>query len=348
MGREYTLQQIAEKVHGEVVGDTSLIIRNIRPLETAEEGSLSFLSNPRYKSKAKDTRASAIIVSRGVEIEGKSLIRVENPYRAFGIALELFHAEEYAPIGISSEAKIGTHCTLGKRLSIHPFVSIGDDCIIGDGVRIFSGVSIGDGCSISEDTVIHSNVSIYARTRIGSRVIIHSGTVIGSDGYGFATEKGKHYKILQVGGVIIEEDVEIGSNCSIDRGTMGDTIIHKGVKIDNLVQIAHNVIIGENSLIVAQVGISGSTEVGKNAIFAGQAGAAGHLKIGEGAVIAAKSAVFSDVAPKAYVAGYPAVDNMQWKRAQILFGKLPEIRDQLRSLHERMERIEKMMKKEEN
>ncbi len=345
---EYTLQQIAEKVQGEIAGDPSLIIRNVRPLETAEEGSLSFLSNPRYKGKAIDTRASAIIVSRGVEIEGKNLIRVENPYRAFGIALELFHAEEYEPIGISGDAKIGTNCRLGKRLSVHPFVSIGDDCIIGDGVRIFSGVSIGNGCSIGKDTVIHANVSIYNRTRIGSHVIVHSGTVIGSDGYGFATENGKHYKILQVGGVVIEDDVEIGSNCSIDRGTMGDTIIHKGTKIDNLVQIAHNVSIGENSLIVAQVGISGSTEVGKNAIFAGQSGAAGHLKIGDGAIIAAKSAVFDDVPPKAYVAGYPAIDNMQWKKAQILFGKLPEVRNQLRSLNERLDKIEKMMKKEES
>ena len=346
MARELTLQEIAERVKGEIIGDPSLIIKGIQPIETAESGYISFLSNPRYKSKAIITRASAIIVSKETEIEGKNLIRVENPYLAFAFVLELFHAEDYTPLGISEWAQIGKGCKLGEKLSVHPFVFIGNDCSIGNGVQLFPGVSIGDGCVIGDDTIVYAHVSIYKRSRIGSRVIIHSGTVIGSDGYGFATDKGKHHKILQLGSVVIEDDVEIGSNCSIDRGTMGVTIIRRGTKIDNLVQIAHNVVVGEDSLIVAQVGISGSTELGKNVTFAGQAGAAGHLKIGDGAIIAARSAVFEDVPPKAFVAGYPAVDNMKWKRAQITFNRLPEFREEIKQLKKRIEELEKIVKKE--
>ena len=346
MGRELTLQEIARRVNGTVCGDPSIIVRGIRPLDTAESGHISFLSNPRYKKSAAESLASAIIASREAQVEGKNLVRVENPYLAFAIVLELFHAEELKPLGISEQAQIGKDCKLGADLSIFPFVHIGNNCRIGNGVRLFPGVVVGDECTIGEQTTIYANVSIYRQVRIGSRATVHSGTVIGSDGYGFATDRGKHHKILQVGGVVVGDDVEIGSNCSIDRGTMGDTVIERGTKIDNLVQIAHNVVIGEDSLIVAQVGISGSTELGKSVIFAGQAGAAGHLKIGDGAVIAARSAVFEDVPPKAYVAGYPAVDSMQWKRAQITFNRLPEFREEIKKLKERVAELEKLLQKE--
>ncbi|MEW5807541.1 MAG: UDP-3-O-(3-hydroxymyristoyl)glucosamine N-acyltransferase [Acidobacteriota bacterium] len=346
MGKEWTLKEIADRVRGDVAGDPALIIKGVMPLETARDGFISFLSNPRYKDKARTTEASAIIVSRDMVLEGKSLIRVENPYLAFAIVLEMFHAEEHIPTGISPDARYGKGCNLGKEISIAPLVTIGDNCVIADRVRLFPGVHVADDCFIGAETIIYANVSIYRKSKIGSRVIIHSGTVVGSDGYGFATDRGKHHKIPQVGGVVIEDDVEIGSNCSIDRGTMGDTVIRRGTKIDNLVQIAHNVVIGEDSLIVAQVGISGSTEIGKGVIFAGQSGAAGHLKIGDGAIIAAKSAVFEDIPPKAYVAGYPAIDNMRWKRSQITFERLPEFRNEIVKLRERIDWLEKKLRGE--
>ena len=346
MGRTFTLKEIADRISGDVVGNSSINIRGVSPLETAKEGFLSFLSNPRYKKKTETTNASAIIVSKEAGIEGRNLIVVENPLLALAQVLEMFHVEDPVPTGISSDARIGKDCELGEDLSIFPFVTMGDHCKIGKRVRLFSSVSIGNHCTIGDDTTIYSNVSMYRQSKIGSRVIIHSGTVVGSDGYGFATDKGKHHKIPQVGGVVIEDDVEIGSNCTIDRGTMNDTVIGEGTKIDNLVQIAHNVIIGEHSLIVAQSGISGSTKIGRGVIFAGQSGAAGHLKIGDYAVIAAKSAVFQDVPPKTFVAGSPAVNHLLWKKAQAIFKRLPEMRKDILKLKEKVEKLEKQLKKE--
>ncbi len=346
MGKAFTLQEIADQIKGEVIGNPSFRIKGISPLETAQEGHLSFLSNPKYKKKAETTRASAIIVSIEARIKGKHLIVVQNPLLALARALEMFHPEEYIPTGISPDARIGKDCELGKNLSIFPFVTIGNHCKIGKGTRLFPGVSIGNNCTLGEETIIYSNVSIYQKSTIGSRVIIHSGTTVGSDGYGFATDQGRHYKIPQLGRVTIGDDVEIGSNCSIDRGTMDDTVIGNGTKIDNLVQIAHNVIIGEHSLIVAQVGISGSSKLGKGVIFAGQSGAAGHLSIGDHAVIAAKSAVFQDVPSKTFVAGNPAIHHMQWKKAQITFKQLPEIREELLKLKKKVEQLEEQLKKE--
>jgi UDP-3-O-[3-hydroxymyristoyl] glucosamine N-acyltransferase len=343
-----TLQEIADRIQGRVRGDPSVPIKGVSPLETAKKGELSFLANPKYKMKAETTKASALIISKETQIEGKNFIVVENPLLALAHVLEIFHAEKYVPTGVSPDARIGRDCDLGKDLSLFPFVTIGERCKIGNRVRLHPSVSIADDCIIGDDAIIYANVSLYRRSRIGSRVLIHSGTAVGSDGYGFASEKGKHHKIPQVGGVIIEDDVEIGSNCSIDRGAMNDTVIHRGTKIDNLVQIAHNVIIGEDSLIVAQVGISGSTKMGKGVIFAGQSGAAGHLTIGDHAVIAAKSAVFQDIPPKTFVAGNPAVHHMQWKKAQVTFRQLPEIREEIIKLKEKLERLEKRLNKEKD
>ncbi len=348
MGQVLTLQEIADRIRGEVKGNPSVPIRGVSPLETAKEGELSFLANPKYKEKAEKTQASALIISKETKIKGKNFIVVENPLLALAQVLEMFHSEKYAPTGISADARIGKDCELGGDLSIFPFVTIGDRCRIGERVRLLASVSIGDDCTIGDDTIINANVSLYRKSRIGSRVIIHSGTVVGSDGYGFASEKGKHHKIPQVGGVVIGDDVEIGSNCSIDRGAMNDTVIRRGTKIDNLVQIAHNVIIGEDSLIIAQVGISGSTRMGKGVIFAGQSGAAGHLTIGDHAVIAAKSAVFQDIPPKTFVAGNPAVHHMQWKRAQATFRELPEMREKVIKLREKLERLEERLNKEKD
>lgn len=348
MVQTLTLKEIANRIQGEVVGDPSVIIQGVSPLETATAGKLSFLANPKYRKKAEESQASALIISKEAKIEGRNLIIVENPLRALAQVLEIFHAESYMPKGVSPDARIGKDCELGNDLSIYPFVTIGDRCKIGKRVRLFPFVSIGDDCVIGDDAILYSNVSLYQKSRIGSRVIIHSGTVVGSDGYGFATEKGKHYKIPQVGGVRIGDDVEIGSNCSIDRGTMNDTVISSGTKIDNLVQIAHNVFIGEDSLIIAQVGIAGSTRLGKGVIFAGQSGAIGHLTIGDHAVITSKSAVFQDVPPKTFVAGIPAVHHMHWKKAQTVFKRLPEMREEILRLKEMVEQLEKRLNKEKD
>ncbi len=348
MGQTLTLQEIAERIQGTVVGNPSVPIKGVRPLDTAKKGHISFLANPKYKKKAETTRASALIISKEMEIKGKNLILVGNPLLALARVLEIFHAERYVPTGVHSDARIGKDCDLGEDVSIFPFVTIGDRCRIGNKVRLHPFVSIADDCIIEDDTILYASVSVYRKSRIGSRVIIHSGTVVGSDGYGFASEKGKHHKIPQVGGVVIGDDVEIGSNCTIDRGAMNDTVIQSGTKIDNLVQIAHNVIIGEDSLIVAQVGISGSTKLGKGVIFAGQSGVAGHLTIGDHAVIAAKSAVFQDVPPKTFVAGNPAVHHMQWKKAQAIFRQLPEIREEIIKLKEKLEQLEERLSKEKD
>jgi len=333
-----SLKHLAEAVGGRIVGDPDVMICGAAGIKEAGAGDITFLANPKYASLLRQTCASAVILSKpDADMTGSQLI-VEDPYYAFSRILTLLIEKPYRPSGISDRASLGQGIRLGRDLSIHPFVTIGDHAVIGERVSLYPGVYIGEESEIGDDTVIYPNVSIRERVTIGRRVVIHSGTVIGSDGFGFATHKGRHHKIPQIGTVRIEDDVEIGSNVSVDRAATGTTVIKRGTKIDNLVQIAHNVVIGEDSLIVSQVGISGSVSIGHHVTLAGQTGVAGHLTIGDNVIAGGRTGVTKDIASNQIVSGFPALPHRQWLEAQAIFAHLPEIRKRIKELESKIER----------
>jgi UDP-3-O-[3-hydroxymyristoyl] glucosamine N-acyltransferase len=337
------LVEIAEIINGEVVGDPEVIITGICGIKEANKGDLTFIANPKYLSLMQTTRASAIITSREVKEAPKPIIRTDNPSLAFAKLVSLLAPNEIRhPEGIHSRAMIGKNVKLGKNVAIQAFCVIEDDVEIGDNSFLYAGVYVGHHTRIGQETLIYPGVSIRERIQIGNHVIIHSGSVVGSDGFGFATVKGVHHKIPQIGTVIIEDDVEIGANVTIDRARFDKTLIGKGSKIDNLVQIAHNVVIGENTIVVAQTGISGSTTVGKNVILAGQSGIVGHITIGDGAVVAAQAGVTKSVAPNTKVSGYPAKPHTVAKRVNACIQKLPELYKTVRLIKEKTSEIEKL------
>jgi len=334
------LNELAAWVQGSVIGNGEAEIHGVGPIEDAKEGEITFIANPKYLSRLGQTQASAVIVSPEVTSSEKPLLRVKNPYLAFAKILALFSQKPYQARGIDPNAWVSPTAQLGKDLTVFPFVFIGDGCRIGDRVTLHPGVSVGEGCSIGDDSILHSNVSVYPGMVIGQRVILHSGVVVGSDGFGYAKEGKKNVKIPQVGKVIIEDDVEIGSNTSIDRGALGNTVIQRGVKIDNLAQIAHNVLIGEDSIIVAQVGISGSTKIGSNVTLAGQVGLAGHIHIGDNVQVGAQSGVGQDLPPGQAYSGSPAIPHREWLRMVMAMPKVPEMRRRLNDIEKRLSRME--------
>lgn len=291
-------------------------------LADADETQLTFLSNSKYAAQLETTRAGAILVSADVPGGDDRFIRVANPYFAMASVVAKYFDRRPMPVGISPLASIAPTATIGANVAVGPFSTIGDGVILGDGVVIFQNVSIEAGSAIGAGTVIYPQVSIYDRSVIGMRCIIHSGVVIGADGYGFATEGGRHHKIPQIGIVRIGDDVEIGAGSTIDRAALGETVIGDGTKIDDLVMIAHNVKVGRHCLLVAQVGIAGSTELGDGVVVAGQSGFSGHLKIGHGVQVAAKSAVLSDVPDGAKVMGIPAVPFREFARREAMLRRL--------------------------
>jgi UDP-3-O-[3-hydroxymyristoyl] glucosamine N-acyltransferase len=335
------LKELAEWVGGKVIGDGEVEILGVASIDEAKAGQITFIANPKYLPKMSQTEASAIIVSPEVTQAEKPLLSVVNPQLAFAKVVGLFCSSPYQPKGVDPRAWISPTARLGKDLTIYPFVYIGDRCQIGDRVTLYPGVSIGEDCSIGEESVIYPNVSIYSRTVIGKRVILHSGVVVGSDGFGYAKDGRKNVKIPQVGSTEIEDDVEIGANSTIDRAALGKTIIRRGVKIDNLVQVAHNVVIGEDSIIVAQVGISGSTRIGSNVILAGQVGVVDHVEIGDNVRVGAQSGVPYDLAPNQGYTGSPALPHREFLRVVSLFPKLPEMRKTLLDIGKRLEALEK-------
>lgn len=351
-----SLQQLSDLAQGEIRGDPKRMISGVAGLREAKPGQLSFLANPRYTADLEKTQASAVLLGRETPEEqtqplmsrGISIVLVEDPYFAFAQILQFFHVKPYSPSGISPQAAIGKDVQLGRDLSIHPFVRIEDHVKIGDRVTVYPGSFIGEGSEIGEDCLIYPNVTIREGTKVGKRVILHSGVVVGSDGFGFATRAGRHHKIPQVGIVVIEDDVELGANVTVDRATLGQTVIKRGTKVDNLVQIAHNVVVGEDCIIVAQAGISGSTELGHHVVLAGQVGVVGHLKIGDGVRVGAQSGVAQDVAPGQTISGSPAIPHPQWLRVQAVLPQLPEMRKRIRHLEKRIETLEqKISKKKE-
>ncbi len=330
--KSISIEKLAEMVKGKVIGDKTVLVRGFAPLDTAGAEEISFLAKAQMADALKTTAAGAVIVPLGVaKVENIPLIQVKDPYLAVAIIHSFFVDEPFVAKGLHPRAFIGENCFLGKALSIGPLAVIGDRVKLGERVTVEAGAVIGDEVEIGDDTTIKANVTIYKNCIIGKRVTIHSGTVIGSDGYGYAAnERGEHIKRPQVGIVRIDDDVEIGANCCIDRAAYGVTWIKSGVKIDNLVQVAHNVIVGENSLLVAQVGISGSTTLGRNVVMGGQAATAGHLTLGDQVMVAARGGVHNDQPKGAVLGGVPAIPIRQWAKASAIFAKLPELQSKVR------------------
>ena len=321
-----TLGEIADFIGGEFSGPRDRTVAGVAPLADATDSQISFLANPKYAPQLELTRAAAILVSPEVEGDRERHIRVANPYFAMARVVARWFAERPAPQGISPLASIAPDAKLGAGVAVGPFVTIGARAVIGDGVTIYQGVSIETDVTIGDGTIIYPNVSIYYACRVGRRCILHSGVVIGADGYGFAFEGGRHHKIPQIGIVRIEDDVEIGANSAIDRAALGETVIGEGTKIDNLVQVGHNVRVGKHCLFVSQVGIAGSTELGDYVVIAGQSGVVGHVKIGKGVQIAAKSAVLGDVPDGTKVMGTPAVPFREYARREAALRRLSKKR----------------------
>ncbi len=340
MGPDRALGELAEVVGGKVSGDSSRRVSGVAALDDAGPEDLTFLTNPRYRDRVPTTRAGAILTSPGSGISGRDLLEVAEPYLALARILAIFHPEERPAPGVSPDARVAPDAVLGRDVAVGPFAVVGPGARIGDRSVVGALSVVGEACSVGEETVLMPRVVLYRGTRVGARCLIHAGVVLGADGFGFATSGGVHHKIPQVGRVVVEDDVEIGANSAVDRGALGDTIIGKGSKIDDLVMIAHGARLGERCLLAAQSGISGSTRLGRGVVFAGQSGAAGHLDLGDRVVVAAKTAVFADVPPGAFVAGIPATDHAAWKRSQALFKRLPELRVEVRDLRRRIEELE--------
>ncbi|MBU1887666.1 MAG: UDP-3-O-(3-hydroxymyristoyl)glucosamine N-acyltransferase, partial [Candidatus Omnitrophica bacterium] len=310
-----TLQEIATMINGEVVGNKDTVVTGVCGIKEAQEGDITFIANSRYLSLMNHTKASAIITSKDVKQAPKPIIRTDNPSIAFAKMVSLLAPNEVKrPKGIHPTAVVGDKVKVSRNVAIGPHVVIEDNVEIKENTILYAGAYVGHHTKIGKDCIIYPYVIIRERIVIGNRVVIHGGTVIGSDGFGFSTVMGVHRRIPQIGNVIIEDDVEIGANVTIDRARFDKTFIKKGTKIDNLVQIAHNVIIGEHSIIVAQSGISGSTTIGKNVTLAGQSGVIGHITIGDNAVVAAQAGVTKSIPPKSCVSGYPAQPHRMAKR----------------------------------
>lgn len=336
-----TLGDIAKFVDGEIVGDASLVITGLSGIKEAKEGDLTFVANSKYFPLVPQTKASAVIAPRETPAGSKSLIRTDNPSLAFAkIASIMSEANAFRPSGIHPTAIIADNARLGKNVSVGPFTVIEHGARIGDNTVLFSHCYVGPHTTLGADCLIYSNVSIREKIAIGNRVIVHCGTVIGSDGFGFVNVKGVHVKIPQIGTVQIDDDVEIGANVTIDRARFEKTHIGQGTKIDNLVQIAHNVKIGKNCIIVSQVGISGSTTIEDDCVLAGQVGVAGHLTIGKGTVVASKSGVPSDISPGSFVWGIPAKPHMHAKRVNAALQHLPDYVKVIQDLKRRVAELE--------
>jgi len=327
-----TAAVLATHINGEVIGDGSIELSGFATADRARPGDLTFAEEDSYFAAADASQASAILVSGACTSTSKVLIRVANPRIAAAYALPLFFPAEEFMAGINSSACIAASAVIDPSAHIGPGCIIGENVSIGARSALIGGNHVAPDSRIGSDVRLHPNVVVYAHTQIGDRTIIHASTVIGSDGYGYVFDQGRHVKMPQIGNVVIGNDVEIGSNTSIDRAALGSTIIGSGTKIDNLVHIAHNVTFGENCLILGQCGFAGSTEFGDYCVIASQSGVAGHLKIGQQVTVGSKSGVMRDIPDRETVLGYPAVPHIQAKRQWIGIQRLPEIQSQLREL----------------
>jgi UDP-3-O-[3-hydroxymyristoyl] glucosamine N-acyltransferase len=337
------LKELAEWVDGTVVGDGETQISGVAAVEDARAGEITFIADPKHLPKLGETKASAVIVSKEVTQADRPLLCVTHPHLAFAKILTLFFEKPYQPKGIDPNTWISPTAKLGKDLSLYPFVYVGDRCLIGDRVILYPGVYVGEDAAVGEDSILYPNVSVYPGAVVGKRVILHSGVVIGSDGFGYVKEGKKNVKIPQVGTVEIEDDVELGANTTVDRATLGKTIIRRGTKIDNLVQVAHNVVIGEDSVLCAQAGISGSTKIGSNVTLAGQVGVVDHVEIGDNVIVGAQAGVTHNLPGNQGYVGSPALPHREFLRSNAVFPKLPEMRKRFVDMEKRLKKIEETL-----
>jgi UDP-3-O-[3-hydroxymyristoyl] glucosamine N-acyltransferase len=343
---QFTAKQISEFLSGTVEGDENVTVSELSKIEEGKKGALCFLSNRKYEQYIYTTNASVVIVGSDFSPSQPvtcTLVKVQDPYSAFSVLLEKYNEvmnESSQKTGIEQPSFIHPSVTIGKNVFIGAFAYISENVVIGDNTKIYPQVFIGSDTTVGQDNTFYAGVKIYNRMVIGNRVIIHSNSVIGSDGFGFAPQPdGKYSKIAQIGNVVIEDDVEIGANTSIDRATMGSTFIRRGVKLDNLIQVAHNVEIGENTVVAAQAGISGSSKIGKKSVIGGQVGIAGHLSLADGTQIGAQAGInFSTAEENKQWHGSPAQPLRDWMRASVLFKHLPEIEKRIRKLEDLLKR----------
>jgi len=336
----FRIGDLAEAVGAEVAGDPDCTVEAIRTLETAGPEDLSFLTNDGYREQALASRAGALLVADEAKFSDRNLLIAADPALALGQLIDLFHPPAPPKPGTHPTAIVATDARIDPSASVGPYVVVGERAVVGPRSRVDSHVVIGDDCRVGEDVRLHPHVVLYDATSIGDRSIVHAGVVLGSDGYGFASDATGHHKIRHVGRVEVGADVEIGSNSAIDRAVLEATQVGDGTKIDNLVQVGHNVRIGKGCLLVSQAGIAGSSRLGDGVVIAGQSGVAGHLEIGDGVMIAAKSAVFRSVEAGRKVAGVPATDLGAWRRQQALVARLEEINRRLRALETQANRAE--------
>jgi len=335
------LRELAERLECRLDGDGDLDVTRVTGIEEPGPSDLTFFANNKYAAALRATRAGAVILGEQAEPAPCAMLRTTNPYLAFAKAVELFAEPWRPPPGVHPLAFVADGAQISPDASIGPFVAVGEGARIGARSILLPHVTVGRDARVGDDCLIHARASIRERVVVGDRVIIQDGAVIGSDGYGFARNTdGAHYKIPQLGGVIIEDDVEIGANTTIDRPAVGATRIGAGTKIDNLVQVAHGVSIGKRSLLAAQVGIAGSTTLEDSVTLAGQVGVAGHLTIGKGTIATAQTGIPNSVEPGAFISGYPAIDNRDWLKASAIFRKLPELRKTVADLERRLAKLE--------
>lgn len=342
---EFSAKQIAQFVQGVIEGDEDATVNTFAKIEDGKPGAISFLSNPKYTHYIYDTESSIVLVDKSVELEKPTkatLIKVDNAYECVAKLLQLYESMKPKKTGIDSLAFISPSAKIGENVYIGAFAYIGDNVVIGDGCQIYPNVVICENAKVGNDCLFYPNVTIYHNCHIGNRVTLHAGSVVGSDGFGFAPSENGYDKIPQIGIVTIEDDVEIGANTCIDRSTMGSTYVRKGVKLDNLVQIAHNTDIGANTVMSAQVGIAGSTKVGQWCMFGGQVGIAGHITIGNKVFLGAQSGVPSSLKDNQTLIGTPPMEKLPYFKSQAIFQKLPDLYKQIQKLQKEVDELKKL------
>ena len=346
---KFSAQQIADFLQGEIIGDPQVTVDNLSKIEEGTPGTLSFLANPKYTHHIYNTQASIVLVRRDFVAEEKisaTLIKVDDPYSCLALLLNLVRQAMPQKKGKESPIYVAASAQISESIYIGAFAYIGENTRIGENVKIYPQVFIGDDVVIGDNVILYPGVKIYQGCRIGNNCILHAGAVIGSDGFGFAPQNGEYAKIPQIGNVILEENVEIGANTTIDRSTMGSTIIRKGVKLDNLIQVAHNVEIGEHTVMAAQAGIAGSSKVGSHSMIGGQVGIAGHIQLGDRVTIGAQSGIPNHLPDGVTVMGYPAVPAKDFARTTVYIKQLPKLNDEVRSLRKELEELKKLLNKD--
>ncbi len=340
MSPSFRLAELASKLGAEVVGDADHLISGVRPLDSAGEDHLSFLHNPKYVEEARSSAAGAILVSDAEPLPERNVLVCTEPYLALSRALEIFHPVERPSPGIHASAVVAEDAVVEEGASVGPQAVVGAGTRIGARTVVGAGCVLGRGVAVGADCVLHPRVVVEDGCRVGDRCIVHSGAVVGADGFGFATVDGVHHKVPQVGIVVLEDDVELGANVCVDRAALGETRIGRGTKVDNLVQIAHNVHVGEHCLLVAQVGISGSCKIGHHTVFAGQSGCSGHLNIGSGVVLAARAVAIKDVPDGVTLSGHPGRPHREWLKTQANVQRLDGLKEKIKELEQRLVDVE--------